>query len=686
MDELSWGSANVSMKLNSSDREKSKKSKLPSDYKFTIKKISGGPTHLSVKNQNFEASTVLNRISTGEITVENGQKPKISGLFIDGQSINLDQQDKMNGSFSTFMVLDSKPSTLNNVLIKLPVKGDILSIMVPRLSFSMDIQSSINGDISADFFELSNPVITFAKNEDFAQDTAPASKKSSMLPVLHIKRITIDQPEIVNLPDELSAKIKFEPGKTRLDILGIKSDSKELSIDYVNISASQPKLQTNKFRLNPTGKEKIDFKGSAFAYKPADEKGKSRWSFNLDALNLSGLRMNTLENDSVKQTIELSSMNLENLHMNDSSLGDPQEFIRKNNRFRISNGYIKLANAKTNFKLSNLAFNKATNSLAMDSMLFYPVLERDTFMKTQDFQTVHLRLHTGKISVKDIDFDTLLKDTVVSSKKIIINDVHLLAYKDKRLPFPHGIYKPMLTDLLLNIKPKIIVDSVLVKNGLIEYEEFNDKTRQFGQIKLSGIKGAIGGVRTFDPLPGDSLKFNIYARLLDTAAIRLKYKQSYTDSLSGFNLKLIVSPFNLAALNPILLPFASAELKSGYLDTIRMSVIGRKYVAYGVMKMYYSDLNAQLVKQGDSINKNFVTKSASFFANRIVHTKNQRGIGHVYAERDSEKGFVNYWVKIVIGGVLTNTGVRTNKKQERKYEKGLKMHEVPPIPDIPVDY
>jgi hypothetical protein len=147
-----------------------------------------------------------------------------------------------------------------------------------------------------------------------------------------------------------------------------------------------------------------------------------------------------------------------------------------------------------------------------------------------------------------------------------------------------------------------------------------------------------------------------------------------------------VSSLNLTALNPILRPFASAELKSGYLDTIRMSAIGRKYVAYGIMKMYYYDLNAQLLSKGDSSAKTIVTKSASFFANRIVHTRNRRGTGDVFAERDPEKGFVNYWVKIVIGGVLTNSGVRTDKKQQRKYKKALNNHDVPPIPDIPVDY
>jgi hypothetical protein len=307
-------------------------------------------------------------------------------------------------------------------------------------------------------------------------------------------------------------------------------------------------------------------------------------------------------------------------------------------------------------------------------------------MQTQDFQATHIQLHSGKINITDIDFKLLLKDQIFSSKKTSINDIRLFVYKDKRLPFRQGINKPMLTDLLLNIKPKIVVDSLLLKNGLIVYEEFNNKTQTYGLINLSKIKGAITGVRTSDPLPNDSLRFNIYTRLLDTADLRLKYKQSYTDSLMGFNLKLIVNSVNLTALNPMLRPFASAQLKSGKLDTIRMSVIGRKYVAFGVMKMYYDNLNAEYLSKGDSANKTAVTKSISFFANRLVHTKNKKGTGTVYAERDPEKGFVNYWVKIVIGGVFTNAGVRSNMKQERKYEKGIKLHDVPPIPEIPVDY
>jgi hypothetical protein len=683
--EISWRKAIVDLQLGS-EKSTTTTTKPSTDYKVVVAKISGGPTDFKVKSESIEASTKLNRVSSGEIVIQSGGKPSIKGLMIDGQSINLDQKNKMQGSLSSFYIADNRPSSFSNVLVKMPINGEMASILIPKLTFSADIYHSMNGKISADFIELSKPSISFSPYEGTSPDTAQKQKKTAGLPLLHINRITIDEPGLVNLPASLSAKLQVNPGKSRFELLGINSDGAALKVDSILVSVAQPYFKSDKVQLIPTGKEKIDLRCSALAFQSAGQQSKSKWSFNLNTLKLAGFQLNTMQNDTVRQTITLGSLNLENLQVNDTSLNDTQEFIRKNDRFRISNGTIRLASAKTNLGIYNLSLTKATNSLAMDSMAFSPAPDRESFMKTQDYQATHLQLHTGKISVKNIDFNLLLKDTIVSLQRVSIADLHLLAYKDKRLPFHHGIYKPMLTDLLLNIKPKIQVDSVLLKNGLIEYEEFNTKTQQFGKIKLSKVKGAISKVKTFDPNPYDSLGFNIYARLIDTADLRVKYKQSYADSLSGFHFKLIVNSFNLTALNPILRPFASAELKSGNLDTIRMSAIGRKYIAYGIMKMYYDDLNAQMLSNGDSSAKNVVTKSISFFANRIVHTKNRRGTGDVFAERDSEKGFVNYWVKIVIGGVLTNAGVRTDKKQQRKYKKALNNHDVPPIPDIPVDY
>lgn len=324
--------------------------------------------------------------------------------------------------------------------------------------------------------------------------------------------------------------------------------------------------------------------------------------------------------------------------------------------------------------------------MSVDSLAFYPLADRDAFMASKEYQSNYMQLYSGRISLKGIDFNLLLNDTVINSKKINVNDVHFLSYKDKRLPFRHGIEKPMLTDMLRQLNLKIKVDSLVVKDSKIEYEEFNDKTLKYGNIDFTRLRGAITGIKNYNLTVNDSLRFNMYARFMNATDLRLKYAQSFSDSLSGFHLKVIASSFDLTKLNPLLAPFASAEAKSGYLDTLRMSVTGRKHLAYGVMKMYYHDLNVQYLDKGNEGHQSLKAKSISFFANRLVHKKNQRGTGDVFAERDPEKGFVNYWVKIFIGGVLTNTGVRTDNKQQRKYKKSIKNYNVPDIPDIPVDY
>ena len=686
VDELSWQKARIDIETDAGNKSETKNPKPASGFKFKLNRINGGPTQLSIKTQGIEAATVLNRISTGEIIVESGRKPSIKGLYIDGQSINLDQQDKLHGSFDQFQVADNKPSVLSNVLVRLPVNGETATFLIPRLTFSVDIQSSLNGKIKADFIELSQPVISFDAKQESGADSIQKNKKASGFPDLQINRITIDQPELVNLPASMQSKLQFRPGQTRIDLHGIHSESNELKIDSLSLSASESVLKTNTIQLIPADKSMINLAVTDIMFRPSTPGSKSKWALKLNALKLANLHVETYQNDTLKQSFVLGSMNVGNIYLDDSLVGNTDELLKVNNHFYINHGNVALKNNKTSLDVYNLSLNKSANTLTLDSLNFSPVMDRDSFMKTKQFQSTYLKFHSGKININGIDFARLLKDTLFYSPKIMLSDFHLVAYKDKRLPFRHGIVKPMLTDMLLNIKPKLQVDSVIFKKGLIEYEEFNDKTKQHGKIKLSKIKGAVADVRTFGPMPDDSLKFNMYARLIDTADIRLKYKQSYTDSLSGFNLKIIVSSFNLTALNPILRPFASAELKSGNLDTIRMSAIGRKYIAYGIMKMYYYDLNAQMLSKGDSSAKNIVTKSVSFFANRLVHTKNRRGTGDVFAERDPEKGFVNYWVKIVVGGVLTNSGVRTDKKQQRKYKRALNNHAVPPIPDIPVDY
>jgi hypothetical protein len=56
--------------------------------------------------------------------------------------------------------------------------------------------------------------------------------------------------------------------------------------------------------------------------------------------------------------------------------------------------------------------------------------------------------------------------------------------------------------------------------------------------------------------------------------------------------------------------------------------------------------------------------------------------GTVFTERIRQKSFVNYWVQIILSGAMTNTRIRKNSKQEKRYQKALKRIQVPELPEV----
>jgi len=130
-------------------------------------------------------------------------------------------------------------------------------------------------------------------------------------------------------------------------------------------------------------------------------------------------------------------------------------------------------------------------------------------------------------------------------------------------------------------------------------------------------------------------------------------------------------------------PLVSAKITSGRVDTIRLNAIGREYVAHGKMKMYYHDLKAQYLQKGDASLKTLKTRLINFAANDLIlRHNNKKGYGEVYAERVRERSVINYWLKMAISGMMSSTGVKSNKKQENRYKKSIKKLNVPEIPEV----
>ncbi len=677
-----WDTAEVS--VNSFQKQaKVVSNSPPANRMITIGGISGGNSSFAIQSNGMNAVAKLHQITSDQLVLANGSRPSIAGLYLEGEYIHL-KKGELRGDLGPFVFQDQKLSTLNDLLINLPIAEETAFIHLPKVTFSADLAKIVAGELSLERMDLQKPVVSFLpktrKVETLAVPNAPK------IPTLKIGRLKISQPRLIGLPKELAGKMRLDPGFSEWNLVGIVTDTAFVSVDSLKFSTDRPYFNNPTFSLQPTGREKVMLRASSLQFRPKTAVLKSNWSLVLDTANTSGFDIQLQDSGLVKQHIVLDNLGLSHLRLDNSTVANLPELFKSNPDFSVSGGDLFYENDKILLSALNLSFDKVNKSVAFDSLSYSPRADRAEFMKGREFRQSYIQLNTGSLQFRNLDFDQLLSDTVFHAGKLMVNNLKFLNYMDKRLPFQHGIEKPMLTELFTKIKVKFVLDSLLLKNAEIQAQEINDKTLLPATIDFTRIRGVISGIRNCNYSIDDSLSLNLYARFLGATDLRVNYEQAYADTLSGFELKAIASSFDMTALNPMLQPIASARVKSGYLDTLRMSVVGRKHVAFGVMKMHYRNLNVQYLNQGVAENATTRTKLISFFANRIVRRQRLMGSGDVYAERDPEKGFVNYWVKIFIGGVLTNTGVKSDKKQEKKYASSIQKYKVPPIPDIPVDY
>ncbi|MFN2438956.1 MAG: hypothetical protein ABR503_07130, partial [Chitinophagaceae bacterium] len=194
------------------------------------------------------------------------------------------------------------------------------------------------------------------------------------------------------------------------------------------------------------------------------------------------------------------------------------------------------------------------------------------------------------------------------------------------------------------------------------------------------VNGGLSNIKNRNIAQTDSLQLSLNAYLMDSALIRLRVKESYTDTLSGFLMTLRLQPTTLSFLNPVLAPLSNVIITSGTIDSLHLRAIGREHLALGEMNMYYRNLKVKLVKEGNPEKTTFASNVLSFLANALIIKKNNTGrTGLVYFERLRDRSFFNYIVKMTFSGMATSVGVKKNRKYMKQYKRELKEQNLPPI-------
>ena len=661
---VSWEKAHIEINL----LQPGKKANDPLTILFN--KIRGNNTQLYINNPKSSLSVFLNTISISSI--DKKEKLKVNGMKTDGKDLY------WFGPYTSltadkFSLADNSVSTLTNFQFKQAKNNDSVDVKASSIVFTPDVNSIIKGSSQIKDAKISEPIIKlrFAEKKD--------SSHQASLPEINIDQLEMEHPvfSLESLASKGLQKLYWDGSKSNFLLRDFTSKGidNKISIGSLNTTLSNFSI-TNANNKTTTSKEgSLKIQLSNLEVSPGK---KLFWSAKVNEVIAKNFTADSLGKKPA--TVKVYEGILKNLQLGSEINGDLKAVIKKNPSFTISDISGEIIDEKNHWMWSNLSFSKPGQSLSVDSVSFHPVKSRDEFVSASKWQTDYITLKTGKVSVSKFDLGQYLEDSVFRSGNITINEPYFTSYRDKTPPFHAGIIKPLATKLIQKIPFKVSIDTILISNGTAVYTELNDKTKETADVRVTRMNGDIFPIKNFGLTPTDSFRIRLNFYLLDSGWVRLRTRESYLDSLSGFLITLRMQPHSMLYLNKILPALTSIKLQSGYLDTLTMRAVGQDYLSLGEMRMYYHDLKVQFLKNGKEEKKRFLQGLMTFIANSfVIKNENKKRVGVVYFPRLRDRSFINYFIKIAMSGVASSVGAKKNKRLMKRYNKQIKVRQLPPI-------
>jgi hypothetical protein len=340
----------------------------------------------------------------------------------------------------------------------------------------------------------------------------------------------------------------------------------------------------------------------------------------------------------------------------------------------LSKGTVHYQDKKISASIAACAWDPASHSLRLGGFDITPNENlENTFSKAQ-WQRDYIQVKGEKLTLSGILFPQEHQPFSLRLAQISVDSLRLSASRDKRMPFRHGLEKPMPTKLINTIPFPVKIDSLSIHSAYITYNECSVSTGRWSSIPIRDINGTILHLQNQDN-QRDTLQVTAAGRLFDGHIRHFSYRESYGDSLSSFSASTWFSAIDLTQFSQVSIPAAAVSITGGHADTAWSSWQGNKYATFGTMNFWYKKLHIKVLNKTDSTKRGFLPTVETWLANLILPTQRKKSSA-IFVERDREKFVFNYWVKAQTSGLLSTLGLKSSKSYLRQYQR-LKAEKQP---------
>lgn len=321
----------------------------------------------------------------------------------------------------------------------------------------------------------------------------------------------------------------------------------------------------------------------------------------------------------------------------------------------------------------------AHRNLEVDSFFIKPSLRRDAFMARKGEQTNYMEARVPSLRISGIDWYTYPMPTLQLDRVDV--SITTSMYRDKRLPFKRVAERPLPSHFLQRLPVRLQVDTILVKDSFVRYEEMPEQGDSSGVVYFENLRAEILMLHNNPKLPIET-RMHAAANFMGAGVLDARFTFPY-DTLKPYHVVGSLVNMPLPRVNRMLGAAAKAKVQTGVMNSLHFEFAYGPLKSTGSIAMNYENLRVVTLRQNNK-NEQAVSVVKTFLLNTLIirkdmndDVKDDKRRGDVEFYRDPRRSIFNYWWKSILSGIksaykLDKLPINTSGKKKEKKKKGLK--------------
>lgn len=324
--------------------------------------------------------------------------------------------------------------------------------------------------------------------------------------------------------------------------------------------------------------------------------------------------------------------------------------------FTASNYRMAAQRSMYTLSVKQIKLDSREQNMTVDSIVLIPKYGKYQFSRRLGKQIDRFVLRIPGIALTGLDLSNLRDSAIVaSSLKIHHADLHV--FRDKRLPFIKHHNTPLPVALIRTLPFEFTLDTLLLDDTKILYEEFPENGFKTGYILFDQLRANAANLtnRTTDVKQKQSV-LHVTSRVMQQGNIAVDFTLPYGKS-QVYNATGKISNLRLDRLNPILESLAFVRVESGRLNALNFNFDYDDRASNGNILINYEDLKlAGLTKDKESKENDVKSLALGLFVRKDKDrdVPIEKRSGKIYYERDRRRAVFNIWVKSLFSGIKSS--------------------------------